>query len=107
MQAWLVILIVLVILSSVSSIALAILVPYSRMAFEKSIEEALAEGVAGLSADAAREKVKARANKDDIYYKNLLTQDNATCPNDREYSIVIEIKDGKATGVVNYCMGHA
>lgn len=102
MQAWAVILIVLVILSSTSSLVGVLL----AMHVEKSIEKDLGDAVKGLSADAAREKVKARAKQDNIDYQKILIQDTATCPSN-QYSgmetIVIEVKNGKATGVVNFC----
>lgn len=102
MQAWAVILIVLVILSSTSSLVGVLL----AMHVEKSIEKDLGDAVKGLSADAAREKVKTRAKQDNIDYQKILIQDTATCPTDRNSgmeTIVIEVKNGKATGVVNFC----
>jgi len=102
MQAWAIILIVLVILCSLSSVAGVLL----AMHVEKSIEKDLGDAVKGLSADAAREKVEARAKQDNMYYKKILIQDNATCPSDQNSgmeTVVIEVKNGKATGVVNFC----
>jgi len=103
MQAWAVILIVLVILCSLSSLVGTILI----LNVEKDMEKALSEGVTGLSADAARARVVANAKKDGIDYKKILIQDDATCPSDQNSgmeAIVIEVKNGKATGVVNFCM---
>lgn len=102
MQAWAIILIVLVILCSTSSVAGVLLMLH----VEKSIEKDLGDAVAGLSADAARETVKARAKQDNIYHKKILIQETATCPSDQNSgmeTIVIEVKNGKATGVVNFC----
>lgn len=103
MQAWAVILIVLVILCSASSIAGVLI----GLHVEKSIEKDLGDVVKGLGADAARDAVKARMKRDNMYYSKILVQEgNATCPPDQNSgmeAVVIEVKNGKATGVVNMC----
>ena len=102
MQAWAIILIVLVILCSASSIASVLIM----LNVEKGMEKDFGDAVKGLSADAAREKVEAKAKNDNIYYQKILIQDTATCPPDQNSgmeTVVIEVKNGKATGVVNFC----
>lgn len=103
MQAWAIILIVLVILCSASSIGGVFL----AMHVEKSIEKDLGDAVKGLGADAARDAVKARMKRDNMYYSKIMVQEgNAACPPDRDSgmeTVVIEVKNGKATGVVNMC----
>lgn len=98
MQAWAVILIVLVILCSASSVAAT----FSLLNLEKGIEKSLAEGVAGLGRDAARAKVLANAKKENIEFERIVVQDDAVCRDPGV--VVVEVKNGKATGVVNFCL---
>jgi hypothetical protein len=102
METWVVILIIVVVLCSLSSLGLTLFM----LQVEKSMEKDFGEAIAGLSADAARKKVEAKAKQDNIYYQKILIQDDATCPSDKNSgmeTIVIEVKNGKATGVVNFC----
>jgi len=103
MQAWAIILIVLVILCSASSVGGVLI----GLRVEKSIEKDLGDAVKGLGADAARDAIEARMKRENMYYSKILIQEgNATCPLDRGSgmeAVVIEVRNGKATGVVNMC----